>query len=163
MLKGPWTRAGHAAAELGLSTQAVRNLLRSGKLAGYKDPEGRWLIEVESLTEYLALHGRHKPAVPGLGELERKLDELTRAVGSLQESNFAAARLLEVTERERDSHRAEAAAARETALRLIGSSRETRAAVFQLLTAVEHQEEALVQLLTPGSLEDLMPTRRART
>jgi chromosome segregation ATPase len=157
-----WTRVSRAADELGLSTQAVRNLVRSGKLAGSKDPEGRWLIDVDSLSEYLSRHGRHKPA-SGVERIEERLDELTRSVASLSEASASATQLLELTERERDKHRAEAAAAKEAALLLVGSAREATSAVAGLLKSLQQQEEALVQLLAPGSPADLMPSSGRRT
>jgi len=158
-----WTRVSQAATELGLSTQAVRNLIRGGKLAAAKDPEGRWLIEEASVSAYLARHGRHKPPPAGLERIEAMLDELTRSVASLQKSNASATQLLEATERERDKHRAEAAAVREAALRLVGSAQETNSVVSGLLGVLKQQEEALVQLLAPGSLDDLMPARGGRS
>lgn len=68
-----------------------------------------------------------------------------------------------MTERERDRYRAEAATVKEAALRLVGSAQETHSVVSGLLTVLEQQQEALVQLLAPGSLDDLMPSRSGRT
>lgn len=158
-----WTRVSQAAGELGLSTQAVRNLIRSGKLEAGKDPEGRWLIDSTNLSEYLALYGRSKPASPGLDRIEERLDELSRSVASLRESNASATQLLEMTERERDKYRADAAAVREAALRLVGSAQETNSVVSGLLNVLQQQEDALVQLLAPGYLDDLMPSQSRRT
>jgi Helix-turn-helix domain len=158
-----WTRVGQVAKKLGLSTQAVRNLIRSGKLKADKDPEGRWLIDAASADRYLAEYGRRNPAPAGMERVEERLGELARSVESLRESNVSATQLLETTERERDKHRAEASAVREAALRLIGSAQETNLVVAGLLKVLKQQEDALVQLLAPGSLDDLMPLRGERT
>lgn len=158
MQKQTWIRVSRGAEELGLSTQAVRNLIRAGKLAASKDPEGRWLIDEASVDRYLARHGRRKPEAAGMGRIEERLDDLARSIESLRESNASARQLLESTERERDKHRAEASAVKEAALRLVGSAQETNSVVSGLLKVLQQQEDALVQLLAPGSPADLMPS-----
>jgi hypothetical protein len=80
-------------------------------------------------------------------------------VNALGNSNAAAERLLEATERERDKHRAEAAAVREAALRLVASAQETNSAVSGLLGVLQSQQDALIQLLAPGSPADLVSNR----
>jgi hypothetical protein len=159
---GEWVRVSALAQRLGLSSQAVRDLIRAGKLKGTKDPEGRWLIEAESAEAYAATHARGKAdGAADIARIEKKLDELATSVSSLRQENPLATRLLETTERERDKHRADAAAVRETALRLAASAQETHVAVSGLLNVLRGQQEALIQLLAPGSPADLFtPTTR---
>jgi excisionase family DNA binding protein len=148
---------GQAAEELGLSTQAVRDLIRSGKLAGSKDLRGRWLIDAASVSGYVAKHGRRKRAALDAARIERRLEKLGRSVDSLLEANTSAAQLLEAVERERDRYRSDAAATREAALHLVASAQDTHTAVSELLGVLQKQGGALVQLLAPGSPQDLMP------
>jgi excisionase family DNA binding protein len=150
-----WIRVSIAAARLGLSPQAVRNLIRSGKLDAAKDPEGRWLLNAASVKEYLALRGRHKPETLGLAGVERDMRAIAEDVRALRDSGAATTGVLEELERQRDRYRAEASAARAASLSLIGASRETRAALGGLLDSMRHHEDALIQLLTPGTAEDL--------
>jgi hypothetical protein len=156
-----WIRVGSVAKDLGLSTQAVRDLIRSGKLEGSKDPEGRWLIDAASAAAYLATHGRRKPDAASVERIERRLDELAQAVATLKESNTDAANLVEAAERERDRYRTDAATARGAALRLVGSAEEKSQVVESLLKILQQQEAALLQLLAPGSLDDLPAVKEA--
>ncbi|HEV7564399.1 MAG TPA: helix-turn-helix domain-containing protein [Microbacteriaceae bacterium] len=154
-----WIRVSTVAGQLGLSSQAVRNLIRSGKLDAAKDPEGRWLLNAASVEEYLALRGRHKPPILGLAGVERELQGIAENVRALRESGATTSGVLEELERERDRYRAEATAARAASLSLISASRETRAALGGLLDSMRHHEDALIQLLTPGTAEDLSTPR----
>jgi hypothetical protein len=156
-----WIRVTTAAGQLGLSSQAVRNLIRADKLNAVKDPEGRWLIDAASADEYLAARGRHKPETLGLPGVERGLHELALEVRRLSETRATAALLLEEAERDRDRYRSEASAAKAASLALISASRETRAAVSGLLDSMRHHEDALIQLLTPGTAEELSASRRS--
>ncbi len=154
-----WIRVTPLADQLGLTAQAVRNLIHAGKLDADKDPEGRWLIDVASAAEYLANHGRHKPATVGLEAVERKLEELARDISELRELNMSTSRLLDAVERERDRYRVDASTTRAASLSLLGASRETRSVVTGLLASLQQQEDALVQLLAPGSPEELTASR----
>ncbi len=89
--------------------------------------------------------------------IERKLDDLTKSVATLHESKLETQKLLAATERERDKHRADAAAAREAALRVVAAAQEANSAMSGLLGVLQRQQDALVQLLAPGSLADLLP------
>jgi hypothetical protein len=154
-----WIRVGAVAKDLGLSTQAVRDLIRSEKLEASKDPEGRWLIDAASAAAYLEAHGRRKPDSASAEKIERRLDELAQAVEAIRESNLGAVGQLDAAERERDRYRAEAATARGAALQLVGSAEEKSHVVEGLLRVLQQQETALLQLLAPGSLDDLMPVK----
>jgi hypothetical protein len=138
----------------------VRDLIHAEKLDGFKDPEGRWLITSESLDRYIVEHGTRAAAEPGIARIERRLDDVVRSVEKLRESNAVGTELLAATERERDRHRADAAAVREAGLRLVASAQETNEAVQGLLGVLQRQQDALVQLLAPGSLDDLRPIAR---
>jgi predicted site-specific integrase-resolvase len=149
-----WIRASQAADRLGLSPQAVRNLLRAGKLAG-QQRDGRWMVEESSVRAYLETHGRRPSATNRLAQLQGQVDELTRTVEQLVTTDSPRS-TLQALERERDHHRADAVAAN-AALRLtLASGRATREAVSQLLEALRAQEEALVQQLVPGLLDEGM-------
>jgi hypothetical protein len=152
-----WRRVSSVAQELGLSKQGVRDLVHHHKLEASKDPEGRWLIDAASADAYLAVHGSRKRADTDMQQIERRLEELVQSVASLAESNGSAAQLLKATERERDKYRADSASVREAALRLVSAAHETNSAVSGLLSVLQQQQDALVQLLAPGSLDDLLP------
>jgi hypothetical protein len=160
MQRTPWIRVSQLAGELGLSNQAVRDLIRAGKLSAAKDPEGRWLIEAESARAYVAAHAPAKNAVSDVKRIEEKLDRLVSGLSELQASSATAQQLLAATERERDAHRAEASTVREAALRLVSSAQETHTAVSGLLDVMQGQQDALIQLLAPGSPADLFTTTR---
>jgi hypothetical protein len=155
-----WIRVSQLAEELGLSNQAVRDLIHAGKVSAAKDPEGRWLIDGESARSYVAAHAPAKTATSDVKRLEEKLDRLVSGLGELQSANATAQQLLAATERERDAHRAEASAVREAALRLVSSAQETHTAVSGLLNVMKGQQDALIQLLAPGSPADLFTTTR---
>jgi hypothetical protein len=148
-------RVGAVASELGLSTQAVRNLIHSGQLEGSKGANGRWQIDASSFNSYAAEHVRKKRSAPDMDRIERKLDELAHSIKRL-ETDGAPARVLDAVERERDRYRAEAAGAREAALRAVAAARDACFAIEQLLPAIREQNDALTQLLVPGSPQDLM-------
>ena len=44
------------AKELRLTTEAVRRLLRAGKLSGYKMSSQRWLVDQDDLKRYIREH-----------------------------------------------------------------------------------------------------------
>jgi hypothetical protein len=154
-------RVGLVAEDLGLSPQGVRDLIRGGKLTGCKDPRGRWLVEASSVAEYLERYGRKKPGDLGHPRIEQRLDKLARSIDSLREASALSARLLTATERERDRYRADAATAREAALRLVAASQETNSAASELLGGLQRQQDALIQLLAPGSPADLPPASQS--
>lgn len=148
---------GTAATELGLSSQAVRDRIIDGRLDASKGPTGRWEIASASLDGYIAAHGRRRrgEADPSQ-DVMRRLDELATSIDLLRKDRGASAGLLESVERDRDRYRAEAATAREAALRVVAAARDTYAAIEQLLPALREQNDALAQLLVPGSPQELM-------
>jgi hypothetical protein len=148
-------RAARVAGDLGLSPQSVRDLIRAGKLTGRKDPGGRWLVEASSVAVYLERYGRKMRGDLGPAGVEQRVDELARSIDLLREASVSSARLLAATERERDRYRADAAAARAAALRLVAASQETNSAASELLGGLQRQQDALIQLLAPGSPADL--------
>jgi Helix-turn-helix domain len=145
-----------AAEELGLSPQAVRDLIRSKKLKGQKNSADRWRIDPDSLSRYLSEHGRKEGVLSGLERLGQRLDELDRRIDSL--SDLAAVAALQAAERERDKYRSDAATLREVVRLYAESTEETEAAFANLRAASQKQREALAQLLRPASVEDLMPS-----
>jgi hypothetical protein len=149
-----WIRVSQVAEELGLSPQAVRNLIRNRKLHGRKN-DGRWLVEVASARRYLAAHGPRRRANGDLGQLQQQVNELGQTVEAIRQSDTSDASRRTV-ERERDRHRADAVTAKEVALSALASARATRSAMAQLLEAMRTQEEALIQQLMPDSLADEM-------
>lgn len=152
-----------AAEELGLSSQRVRDLIRAGKLEACKRSNGRWLIDATSFRSYLASGDAQKPRRPTHREIARRLNELSAAVTALVESDRTSVSLLDAVERERDRYRADAAAVREAALRLLASAEDTQNAVVTLLNVMRTQGDALAQLLAPGSPQDLLPASERRS
>lgn len=149
---------GTAATELGLSPQAIRDRIRAGQLDASKGPTGRWEITSASIDGYIAAHGRRRRAGEAdfNQEVMCRLDELATSIDLLRKDRGASVGLLEPVERERDRYRAEAASAREAALRVVAAARDTYAAIEQLLPVLREQNDALAQLLAPGSPQDLM-------
>lgn len=149
-----WIRVSQVAEELGLSPQAVRNLIRKQRLHGRKN-DGRWLVDAASASRYLAVHGPRRRANAGLEQLQRQVNELAQTVEAIQQSDASDASR-RMVERERDRHRADAVTAKEVALSALASARATRSAMAQLLEAMRTQEAALIQQLMPDSLADEM-------
>jgi hypothetical protein len=145
-----------AAEELGLSPQAVRDLIRSKKLKGKKNSADRWRIDPNSLSRYLSEHGRKEGVLSGLERLEQRLDELDRRIDSPSESAPTAA--LAAAERERDRYRSDAATLREVVRLYAESTEEADAAFASLRAASRKQREAVAQLLGPATVEDLLPS-----
>ena len=140
-----------AAERLAVTGQTVRNMIRRGDLRGRKEGR-RWLVDgddVERLAQEQPGSRREPPAAPPT------VGELAEAVAELLRREAAASKLVTALERERDRFRADAAAAREAALRVNAVARETDQAVRHLLEVLELQSDALTQLLAPGSPEDL--------
>jgi transposase len=143
-----------AAARLGVTTQTVRNWIRRGDLDARL--RGRtWVIDGASLQRLATTRPRRSDRASS-GPIEDRLEDLTAAVERLTASQSTSAELLEALRRERDRFRAEAAASKEAALRVNSAARDTHRAVRQLLDVLEHQADALTQLLAPGSPEDLL-------
>jgi hypothetical protein len=149
-----WIRVSKVAEELGLSSQAVRNLIRNRKLHGRKS-DGLWLVEAASVRRYLAAHGRRRRADDDLVQLQQRVNELAQTVEAIRQADTADVSHRTV-ERERDRHRADAVTAKEVALNVLASARVTRSAMAELLEAMRAQEEALIQQLMPDSLADEM-------
>jgi predicted transcriptional regulator len=147
-----WIRVSQVAEELGLSPQAVRNLIRSRKLHGRKN-DGRWLVEAASTSRYLAAHGRRRHVDGDLVRLQQQVNELAQAVEAILQGDTSK-RSQRIVERERDQHRADLVTAKEVALGALASARATRSAISQLLEGMGKLDEALVQQLMPGSLDD---------
>jgi hypothetical protein len=83
---------------------------------------------------------------------------LMTAVQRLERRQLENGALLKALERDRDRHRADAVAARETAIRLNAYCEELVAALSRLVDAMRQQLAAVDQLLLPGS-----PVRSRRT
>ena len=147
-----WIRVSQVAEELGLTPQAVRNLIRNRKLHGRKN-DGRWLVEAASAKRYLAAHGRHLRVSGDLVQMQQQLNELAQAVEAIGQVDTSEASHRRV-ERDRDRHRADAMTAKEVALSALATARATRSAMAQLLDAMRAQEEALIQQLMPDSFAD---------
>jgi predicted transcriptional regulator len=143
-----------AAEELGVTSQTVRNQVRAGLLAGRKDDRGRWRVEASSVQASLDTHGRgaHGDATASLRSDVRRL---ATALEELRANWTLASDGADMLRGERDRYRAEAAAARSAAVSLIAAAREVEGAVKQTLKILDLQADALVQLLAPGSPEDL--------
>lgn len=147
---------GQAAARLGLSTQAVRDLARASKLDAAKDQSGRWFFDAESVERYLAEHGSRKRTWQAeIDELRSELRRLTGLVDTLSASQ-SEPRLREI-ERERDSSRADAATVRAATLLLVASTTEGIVALQAAASSMRKQSDALAQLLAPKSARDLLP------
>jgi hypothetical protein len=138
-----------AAQRLRVTPQTVRNRIRAGKLDGWKDVKGFWLVSAATVERMSA-----PPAAPG--ELLALVGALADELAELQNRADDADRLAAALDRERDRYRADAAAAREAALLLTGNARDLDAATRKLLAALEAQREALVQLLAPRTADDLV-------
>jgi hypothetical protein len=89
--------------------------------------------------------------------VEKRLKEITVAVERLAARESAFEQLVEALQRERDRFRAEAASAKEAALRVNAAARDTDKAVRGLLEVLEAQADALTQLLAPSTADDLLP------
>jgi excisionase family DNA binding protein len=156
-----WIRVSQVAEELRLSSQAVRNLIRDGKLHGLKS-DGLWLVDAASVERYLATHGPRPGASGDLTQLRAQVRDLSSAVdAAIRQADSSGADSRKV-EQERDKHRADALTAKEVALNALATARATRSAMTELLEAMRTQEEALIQQLMPGSLTDeLTATKRS--
>lgn len=147
---------GAAAAKLNVTSQTIRNWVRSGRLSGSQMSAGRLRVDAASVERLLSDGGDGSGATGGATQsLEATLADIRRALEDLRSRDLAATRLLEAVERERDRFRAESAALRDASLQLVSAASETDAGVRSLLEVLERQREALVQLLAPGSPEDL--------
>jgi excisionase family DNA binding protein len=140
--------AREAATRLGVTPQTIRNYVRAGKLEGDKDAAGLWRVSAETVERMSS-----RPALPV--DVVARVSRLAEEVGKLRGRADTADQLVAALERERDRFRGDAAAAREAALILVGNARELDAATRTLLTALEAQANALVQLLAPATAEDL--------
>jgi excisionase family DNA binding protein len=148
LLPGSKITAREAATRLGVTPQTIRNYVRAGKLEGDKDAAGSWRVSAEAVERMST-----RPALPG--DVVARVSRLAEEVGELRGRADTANQLVAALERERDRYRGDAAAAREAALILVGNARELDAATRTLLTALEAQANALVQLLAPATPEDL--------
>ncbi len=116
--------------------------------------EGRaWRVDAAALPA----GGSRATRTVALDALLQRLDRIEERVGQVAASQAAAEEAREALARERDQHRADAAAAREAALRLTGVARDAVGASRQLLEALEGQADAIAQLVGPGSPRDLFP------
>lgn len=144
--------ASTAASLLGVTSQTVRNWIRAGKLEGWQGTNGRWSVKRGSLD--LADLSTKMPA-SGADDLERRLSSLGQTVDALQNERAAVQQTLEAVERERDRHRADAAALRDAAIRMNLMSRDVATAVRQMLDVLEQQSELVSQLLAPSTVSEL--------
>lgn len=148
-----------------MSDQTVRNRVRSGPLRGRKDASGYWQVEAASVEEYLAAHGlEFAEADLADGAVASRIEELNVKVDALLARDAASAGLVAALEREcaslgreRDHHRADAAAAKAAALDVNAAARELDGGVRSMLEVLRRQSDALTQLLAPGSPDELTP------
>ena len=135
-----------AAELLGLSPQAVRDRVKNGGLGGEK--KGRyWYVNHADVLSA----PRPKRRSVSLHTIQEEIAEL-RERETERDQGFR--QILDVVERERDRYRAEAATAKEAALRVNAAASELRDAVFSLLQNTEQQSAALTQLLAPLTPEE---------
>ena len=147
-------RAAEVARRLGVTSQTVRNWIDSGELKAHK--RGKlWIVDRESYEAYAASRPASPPPVQPT-DVEARLVELTEAVERLASRESATEALVEALSRERDRWRAEAAAAKEAALRVNSAAEQTHKAVEQLLEVLALQADALRQLLAPASVDDVL-------
>jgi hypothetical protein len=137
-----------AAARLGLTPQAVRDRIRAGVLPGGKDERGRWRMPTAAVPSTPS-------APPGTAAIVARLEQLSAEVSVLRDAQARDARLVDEVSAQRDRYRADAASAREVALRLNVAVAEIRASARSLLDALDAQSDALTELLAPGSPADL--------
>ena len=149
-----WIRVSQAAHELGLSSQAVRNLIHSKKLQGRKGEDGRWVLRATSVGDYLDAHGRRRAFNDDLTQLQRRVEEIARAVEAVRDAGPISLQL-ESADRERDRYRAEAVSARETAILALASAEGIDKTTRDLLDVMRVQRDALRQQLLPDTLEQL--------
>jgi hypothetical protein len=138
-----------AAAALGITPQAVRDKVKKGEIRARTDARA-WSVrgdDVQRLVRSSAKHSRPakrpgsaRPGVEAAGSQERlrQLEEELTTIGA-----------------ERDRFRADASAARESALAMSGAAADLVEATKLLTSALEGQISAVVQLLTPGSPAEL--------
>jgi hypothetical protein len=130
--------------------------LRAAKLKGYQETAGRWKVEVASVQDHLAKFGQKPQRPPGRGELAAEVQRLADAVRRLEGRERDPSGHLDALTRERDRYRADAATMREAALRLNALAGDACGAMRQTLEMLDQQRDALAQLLSPGSPQDLM-------
>lgn len=141
-----------AARRLGISQQAVRDRLRAGTLSGHQ-ARGEWRVAAAQLpaqappTTNAATHSA----------ITERLAAIEQRISSMAAAQEAAESAGDAITRERDRYRAEAASAREAALRLAGVTRDAVGATRQLLDALDAQADAIAQLVGPASPQDLLP------
>lgn len=139
-----------AARELSVTPQTIRNWIRAERLEGKK--VGRaWVVSAAAVQR----EAQRAPRRERSGSTERQLAALVAAVERLEARSTTSEELLELTRRERDHFRADAATAREAALRVNAAAGEINAAVRHLLSILELQSDALTQLLAPATPGDL--------
>jgi excisionase family DNA binding protein len=154
-LDRPLLRVSVAAQRLGVTTQTVRNWIRSGALPAHKD-QGIWVVDAESVERYAVERPeRRGHGASTVGSIEERLTALTTMVTSLVQRETATRELVEALQNERDRFRAEVATAKDAALRVNAAARETYAAVGELLAVLDRQADALAQLLAQASPQDL--------
>ena len=125
--------------------------------------EGRERPLAHRCRDPRALPRRPRPAQAreyGDGESSEQSGAVGSAGAGARDSGLVVSSPLEIAERDRDHYRADAATVRTVALQLVQSSREARRG---LLAAMEQQEEAFIQLLTPGSPDELTLSRGKET
>jgi chromosome segregation ATPase len=144
-----------ASRRLGRCPQTVRNWLGRGKLSGSQEQGNRWLVEAKSVDELLAELGRKEPD-NDIAALRREVNRLASVVEELRKEGPRSASEIEALERERDRYRADAVAMRQAALSLNAASGDVHEAVSQALSVLRHQQDALAQLLGPGTPQDLI-------
>jgi excisionase family DNA binding protein len=126
-----------AARDLGVTPQAVRNLINAGELEADRAPNGHWRVRRHSFDAYLDQRApRASRSIP-----QQPARELDLLIESLM--------------RERDTYRTEALALRDAGLQLNAATQELRDAMQSMVRAQQLQSDALTQLLAPRSADDL--------
>lgn len=143
------------ARRLGVTQQAVRDWIHGGQLEAEK-PGRAWIIDQASFDRFALDRPPSPSRTTSAGIGHDRLAELAAAVDRLVARESASDELLAAVQRERDHFRAEAAAAKEAALRVNSAAREIDKAVRGLLGVLELQSDALTQLLAPSSPQDLI-------
>ena len=150
--------ASQAAVGLGVSSETIRQRVKSGALAGFQQPNRRWLVDRKALDAALAKLGKKTSSGgPDLATLAAELEQLRRQVDRLEGRARQSTGELASAIGERDRYRAEASTLRTVALHLNGTLHETAATLRTALAAAEEaQSEVLRAVLAPGSPQDLL-------
>ena len=171
-----------AAAEFGVTAQAVRDRCKKGLLAYKAVSSRKWLVDRGDVERYLSEHPGPRassdaadrfrrvseapsatsrpPELPPLAAAQ--LSRLSAAVRKLEDRSEDSS-LIATLEWQRDHYRAEAAAISAAALSVNAAAQELRTVVVSLVAALDAQSDALSQLLGPASPQDMTRTPSGRS